>query len=227
MRFTGFVAHDLKAPLRAVRGFAGLLKRDLAMGRLTEANAHADQIDNAARRMDGLVEALTRLSRAGQAAPQVERLDMDANVAQAWALIEASNAPRTVAFTAEPLPSALGDAGLVAQVWQNLLENAFKFTAAVADAKVSVTSFDERGLPWYRVTDNGAGFAMERAQNLFEPFQRMHTSAEFGGTGIGLSLVRRVVRAHGGEVRATSAVGAGTVIEFCLAPAASAQSRMG
>jgi|GEM_PF-2508385 len=222
VRFTGFVAHDLKAPLRAVRGFAGLLKRDLAIGRLTEANAHADQIDNAARRMDRLVDALTRLSRAGQAAPHLERLDMNAQVAQAWALIEASNAPRAVAFAAEPLPSALGDAGLVAQVWQNLLENAFKFTAAMADAKVGIGSFDEGGRPWYRVTDNGAGFASDRAQNLFEPFQRMHTSAEFSGTGIGLSLVRRVVRAHGGDVRATSAVGVGTVIEFCLAPAAPA-----
>lgn len=222
VRFTSFVAHDLKAPLRAVRGFTGLLKRDLAIGRLAEANAHADQIDNAARRMDKLVDALTRLSRAGQAAPHLERLDMNTQVAQTWALIVASNAPRSVAFAAEPLPSTLGDAGLVAQVWQNLLENAFKFTAAVTDAKVSITSFEEGGRPWYRVADNGAGFASDRAQNLFEPFQRMHSSAEFSGTGIGLSLVRRVVRAHGGEVRARSAVGAGTVIEFCLAPAAAA-----
>ncbi len=227
VRFTGFVAHDLKAPLRAVRGFTGLLKRDLAVGRLTEANAHADQIDNAARRMDKLVEALTRLSRAGQAAPPLEPLDMNAQAAQAWALVEAANAPRTVTFAAGPLPGALGDAGLVAQVWQNLLENAFKFTAAVADAKVNVTSFEEGGRPWYRVTDNGAGFAMDRAQNLFEPFQRMHASAEFSGTGIGLSLVRRVVRAHGGEVRAISAVGAGTVIEFCLAPVAAGQGQPG
>ena len=227
VRFTGFVAHDLKAPLRAVRGFTGLLKRDLAIGRVAEANAHADQIDNAARRMDRLVEALTRLSRAGQAAPRLEQLDMNAQVAHAWAPIAAANAPRTVGFAAEPLPGALGDADLVAQVWQNLLENAFKFTAKVADAKVSVSSFDAGGRPWYRVADNGSGFAMDRAQNLFEPFQRMHTSAEFSGTGIGLSLVRRVVRAHGGEVRATSAVGAGTVIEFCLAPEAAAQRQEG
>lgn len=227
VRFTGFVAHDLKAPLRAVRGFTGLLKRDLAIGRVAEANAHADQIDNAARRMDRLVEALTRLSRAGQAAPRLEQLDMNAQVAHAWAAITAANAPRTVGFAAERLPSALGDVDLVAQVWQNLLENAFKFTAKVADAKVSVSSFDEGGRSWYRVADNGSGFAMDRAQNLFEPFQRMHTSAEFSGTGIGLSLVRRVVRAHGGEVRATSAVGAGTVIEFCLAPEAAAQRQEG
>ena len=222
VRFTGFVAHDLKAPLRAVRGFTGLLKRDLSLGRLAEANAHADQIDNAARRMDKLVDALTRLSRAGQIAPHFERLDMNAQVAQTWALIAAANVQRTVGFIAQPLPGTLGDAGLVAQVWQNVLENALKFTAKVADAKVSVTSFDEGGRPWYRVTDNGAGFAMDRAQNLFEPFQRMHSN-EFSGTGIGLSLVRRVVRAHGGEVRATSAVGVGTVIEFCLAPQSSVQ----
>ena len=227
VRFTGFVAHDLKAPLRAVQGFAGLLRRDLTAGRLTEANAHADQIDNAARRMDRLVDALTRLSRAGQAAPHRERLDMNAQAAQAWALVEASNAPRAVEFKAEPLPGALGDAGLVAQVWQNLLENAFKFTASVPAAKVGVSSFDEGRQTWYRVTDNGAGFAMDRAQNLFEPFQRMHASAEFSGTGIGLSLVRRVVRAHGGEVRARSAVGVGTVIEFCLAPAALAPRPQG
>lgn len=214
--FTGFVAHDLKAPLRAVRGFAGLLKRDLAAGLVHEAHAHADQIDNAARRMDGLVEALTRLARAGHAAPQRHRLDMNQLASQAWELVSAGDPARAVAFVAEPLPSPMGDAALVAQVWQNLLDNAFKYTAKTARPQVRIDSFDEAGRTWYRVTDNGVGFSMERAQHLFQPFQRMHTLAEFSGTGIGLSLVRRVARAHGGEVRAKSQPGVGTVIEFCL-----------
>lgn len=215
--FTGFVAHDLKAPLRAVRGFTGLLKRDLDAGLVREAHAHANQIENAARRMDSLVEALTRLARASHAAAQRDSLDMNQLAAQAWELIIAGDPARVVTLVAEPLPSALGDAALVAQVWQNLLDNAFKFTAKTVPARTRIDSFDEAGRTWYRVADNGAGFAMERAKNLFQPFQRMHTLAEFSGTGIGLSLVSRVVHAHGGEVRANSQPGAGTTIEFCLA----------
>jgi signal transduction histidine kinase len=101
-------------------------------------------------------------------------------------------------------------------VWQNLLDNAWKYSARAPAPKVLVDSWRDSSATWYRVTDNGAGFDMGRADLLFQPFQRMHSSAQFAGTGVGLSLVRRIVELHGGEIRLRSSPGVGTVAEFTL-----------
>ena len=149
---------------------------------------------------------------------QRQTLDMHLLAVRAWQIVVDSDRSRNVPMAIGRLPPAVGDEALVAQVWQNLLDNAWKYTARVDRPEVEVDTFEEAGRTWYGVTDNGAGFEMSRAQNLFEPFQRMHSNADFSGTGIGLTLVRRVVTAHGGEVRLRSDVGTGTVVEFCLAP---------
>ena len=107
---------------------------------------------------------------------------------------------------------------LVAQVWQNLLHNAWKYSARADVARIRVDSFDDERGRWYRVTDNGAGFDMRRARGLFQPFRRMHPSSQFEGSGVGLSLVQRIVQHHGGEVRLRSQEGVGTVAEFTLDP---------
>ena len=118
----------------------------------------------------------------------------------------------------DPLPTAQGDPDLVAQVWQNLLHNAWKYSARAQVARIRVDSFDDARGRWYRVTDNGAGFDMRRARGLFQPFRRMHPSSQFEGSGVGLSLVQRIVQHHGGEVRLRSQEGVGTVAEFTLDP---------
>lgn len=216
---TTVLSHDLRAPLRAVQGFNGLLRGALQAGRVDEALAHSQQIDRAAQRMEAMVGALGRVARAGQGALQRRHVDMAALAGQAWALLQAAAPQRVVALRLAVLPDALCDADLAAQVWQNLLENAWKYTGRASEPRVSVDAFEQDGRRWYRVADNGAGFDMAQAGRLFQPFQRMHAGSEFAGSGVGLSLVRRIVERHGGDIRVRSQPGTGTVVEFTLDPA--------
>jgi signal transduction histidine kinase len=210
------MSHDLRAPLRAIRGFSAFLQQDVQAGRFEEAANYANRIERAARRMDEMVEALTRLSRAANCQLHRERVDMAEQAREAWGIVGEAEPQREVTLLIADLPPAMGDPPLLAQVWQNLLGNAFKYTAPVSPAKVGVDAFEEDGRQWYRVSDNGAGFDMSLAKHLFEPFRRLHPESAFAGTGIGLSIVRRIVRRHGGEIRARGNVGVGAVFEFTL-----------
>lgn len=215
------MSHDLRAPLRAIQGFSAFLQQDVQAGRFEEAANYASRIERAARRMDDMVEALTRLSRAANRELDRKPVDMADQVREAWAIVAEAEPERQVSLLIAELPPAVGDPPLLAQVWQNLLANAFKYTAPAAEAKVGVDAFEEGGRQWYRVSDNGAGFDMGLARHLFEPFRRLHPESAFAGTGIGLSIVRRIVRRHGGDVRARGNVGVGAVFEFTLEAAGS------
>jgi signal transduction histidine kinase len=165
-----------------------------------------------------MINALSSLSQVTRQPLRREPIDMRAAAEETWLLIATAHPERRTEFRLETLPTAQADPELVVQVWQNLLDNASKYSARVAAPAVRVDSYtDERGT-WFRVTDNGDGFDMDKATTLFQPFQRMHTAAQFAGTGVGLSLVRRIVDHHGGEVRLRSAPGVGTVAEFTLDP---------
>jgi PAS domain S-box-containing protein len=219
-QFTRAVSHDLKAPLRAVQGLAGLLRDRLRAGHVQEAIDYSQHIDRAALRMSTMLDALSRLAQVGHQALRRQAVDMQRLANETWALVVAGDPTRRVEWRVEALPPAQADPDLVAQVWQNLLDNAWKYSARTATPKVRVDSWRDDRSTWYRVTDNGAGFDMGRAGLLFQPFQRMHSSAQFAGTGVGLSLVRRIVELHGGEIRLRSSPGVGTVAEFTLeAPA--------
>jgi PAS domain S-box-containing protein len=214
--FTRAVAHDLRTPLNAVQGFAGLLGQRLTSGHWQEAAHYSEQIERAARRMDSMIVALSGLARVGKEPLNRSYVDMTGLAKDIWALIVAAEPARRMACQIESLPGSHADPALVAQIWQNLLHNAWKYSARSADAKVSVDSFrDDRGT-WYRVTDNGAGFDMSKAGRLFMPFQRLHSAADFAGTGVGLSVVRRIVDLHGGDIRLRSSPGVGTIVEFTL-----------
>lgn len=214
--FTRAVSHDLKTPINAVQGFAGLLTMRLRAGHVKEALGHAEQIQAAARRMSAMVDALAQLARVGRQPLQRSGVDMTGLVREAWSLLGPAMLGRQVELKLAVLPVAQADAGLVAQVWQNLLGNAVKYSAGTPQARVAVDSHRDARGTWYRVADNGAGFDMAQAGRLFQPFQRLHAGTQFEGTGVGLSLVRRIVELHGGEVRLRSAPGVGTVAEFTL-----------
>lgn len=214
-RFAYTVAHDLQAPIRAIRGATVFLRHDITSGALESALANVDRIDRAALRMDALIGGLSRLSRADGTELHREHIDMQAVARETWDLV-ATDPDRRVAFSLAPLAPADGDMTLVRQVWQNLLGNSWKYTARSAEPAVGVDSFVDGGRTWYRVADNGAGFDMAYAQELFQPFCRMHSEREFPGTGVGLSIVHRIVRRHGGEIRARSTPGIGAIFEFTL-----------
>lgn len=216
--FTRVVAHDLKSPISAVHGLVGMLRSRLRAGHVQEALAYSEQIDRAARRMNGMVDALASLARVSQRPLRRQSVDMERLANETWALLVAAQPGRRVDWRIDPLPAAEAEPDLTAQVWQNLLDNAMKYSAEVDHARILVDSYDDERGTWYRVTDNGAGFDMAQAGSLFLPFQRMHSTNRFAGTGVGLSLVRRIVDHHQGEIRLRSSVGVGTVVEFTLEP---------
>jgi signal transduction histidine kinase len=179
---------------------------------------YAEHIERAAVRMNSMITALSQLAQVSRHPLDRRPVNMQALARDTWNLLTQAQPDLHAEFRLEELPWAQADPDLVAQVWQNVLGNAAKYSAKVTLPKVSVDSYrNERGA-WYRVTDNGAGFDLARAPLLFQPFQRMHTDQEFEGTGVGLSLVRRIVEHHGGEIRLRSAPGVGTVAEFTLDP---------
>jgi PAS domain S-box-containing protein len=214
--FTNVASLDLKAPLRNMRGFVGLLQENLVAGRIDQAHDNARQIDLAAQRMEAMVAALARLAEVDRASPSRQDIDMGAMALAVWTGIANARAPCTVRIAIDALPHELADPSLVAQVWKSLLDNACKFSARTERAEVRVDSFEEGGRRWYRVTDNGAGFDRDHAARLFQPFQRMHANRNFEGLGVGLSLAHHIVRRHAGELRLHSRVGVGTVAEFTL-----------
>lgn len=217
--FTQAVTHDLKSPLRAMQGFVGLLRERLLSGHTREALAYSDHIDRAGQRMNAMVGALARLAQVTRQPLRLQPVEMTALAQGIWAMLGIANRQWQCECEVAPLPVAQADAELIGQVWQNLLDNAGKYTVGVPKPRVRVDSHrDARGV-WYRVTDNGAGFDMSHATGLFLPFQRMHAGPRFQGTGVGLSVVRRIVELHGGEVRLRSAPNVGTVAEFTLDPA--------
>jgi PAS domain S-box-containing protein len=216
--FTRAVSHDLRTPLNAVQGFNGLLRMRLQDGHVQEALDCSEHIERAAHRMNTMIGALSGLSQVSRQPLRRAAVDMARLARDTVTLLAAAQPQHRVACRIETLPVAQADPDLVAQVWQNLLDNAWKYSAKASTPRVLVDCrHDERGT-WYRVTDNGAGFDMARASLLFVPFQRLHSESQFAGTGVGLSVVRRIIDLHQGEIHLRSTPGVGTVAEFTLDP---------
>lgn len=211
--FSSSVSHDLRAPLRAVGGFADLLQDDHADALDERGRHYLARIRAAADEMGTLIEALLRLARVQRQDLDVNILDMTAQVRQAWSVLPHGTRAR---LDLEPLPEAVGDADLVRQVWANLLDNAVKFSAGAEQPEVVVRGWTEDGTAVYQVRDNGAGFDGRGAHRLFQPFSRLHHVDEFPGTGVGLALVQRIVHRHGGRIEATSVAGHGATFTFTL-----------
>lgn len=222
--FTRSVSHDLRTPLNAVSGYIGLLRQRLLDGHVQEALGYSSHIEHAARRMNAMIGALAALAQVNQRPLQRRPVEMRRLAEDTVALLAAAHPEAVVDCRIADLPPTQADPELAAQVWQNLLDNAWKYSAKVTAPRVAVDSWRDARGTWYRVADNGAGFDMARAERLFQPFQRLHSADQFAGSGVGLSLVRRIVDHHGGEIRLRSAPGVGTVAEFTLdaAPAAEA-----
>jgi signal transduction histidine kinase len=217
--FSYSVAHDLRAPLRAISGFADILLETSA-GQLDDAaKQHIGRIVRAAARMGELIDALLALSRLTRTGLRRERVDL---AAAADAIVEALRAAepnRRVVFVNEGEKIAHGDPELLKVLLENLLGNAWKFTARTDPARIELGQrTTAAGSTLFFVRDNGAGFDMSYVGKLFLPFQRLHASHEFAGTGVGLATVARIVQRHGGRIWADGAVGAGATFYFALSP---------
>jgi PAS domain S-box-containing protein len=214
--FSYSVSHDLRAPLRAIDGFSQALEEDCAERLDETGRRHLERIRSAARYMGQLIDALLRLSRVARMELRRSAMDLSGLARMVARDLEERDSGRKVEFAIAGGVRATGDANLLRVVLENLLGNAWKFTAKRKDARIEFGVETGSGEPVYRVRDNGAGFDMKYAGKLFGPFQRLHSASEFPGTGIGLATVQRVVHRHGGRVWAESAAGQGTTIRFTL-----------
>jgi PAS domain S-box-containing protein len=212
--FSYSVSHDLRAPLRAVDGYARMLEEDYAgtldgEGRRLLAVVRAEAV-----RMGQLIDDLLSFSRTGRQALQVARVDMPALVKEVVATV----APAYPGARIEvgPLPQATGDRALLRQVWLNLVGNALKYSAKRTAPEVDIGGRAGAEAVEYWVRDNGAGFDPRYAGKLFGVFQRLHGAAEFPGTGVGLAIVQRVVVRHGGRVWADGSPDKGATFGFAL-----------
>ena len=214
--FSYSVAHDLRAPLRGMNGFAQVLLEDYGDKLDAEGRDCLQEIHGNAQKMGGLIDALLSLSRVARSDWRPERIDLSALVRTIGAEIAATEPERGVRIVAEEHLSAEMDLPLARALFENLLGNAWKFTAQTPDARIEFGAVEKGGGLTLFVRDNGAGFDMAHANKLFAPFQRLHTVAEFAGTGIGLATVQRVVKRHGGRIWAEGKVGEGAVFYFVL-----------
>ena len=217
--FSYSVSHDLRAPLRAIGGFSAVIREQYAGGLPAEAQRYFSRIEQNADHMRKLVDDLLELARAGRIALARTALDMRA-LAEEAAREVAQHTPHSATLVLGELQGAVGDPVLLRQVWRNLIGNAVKFSRGSADPRIEVSAEPREGKTWYCVRDNGAGFDMQYADKLFGTFQRLHSAAEFEGTGVGLAIVRRIVERHGGRVSAESQPGSGAKFGFTLGDSA-------
>jgi signal transduction histidine kinase len=212
--FSYSVSHDLRAPLRHVNGFAEILLREYSDAVPPEARRHLETIAGGARRMNQLIDDLLRLSRLGRQSLTFGPVDMRAMAGGILEELRRESPERAVEVELGELPDCVGDPALLRQVWINLLSNAFKFTRKRDPARIRIDCTREGEGDVYRVRDNGAGFEMAYAGKLFGVFQRLHRAEEFEGTGVGLSIVQRILHRHGGRIWAQSAPNEGAT--FCF-----------
>ena len=214
--FSYSVAHDLRAPLRGMNGFAQVLLEDYGGALDVDGVDALNEIQSNARRMGALIDALLSLSRVTRGEFLRERVDLAVVARAAARALAAAEPGRAVAVVIEGPLHADVDSRLVRALFDNLLGNAWKFTAKVPVPRVEVGVSGEGDTRAFFVRDNGAGFDMAFSSKLFAPFQRLHAGREFPGTGIGLATVQRIVRRHGGRVWAEGEVDRGATFHFTL-----------
>ena len=224
--FTYSVSHDLRAPLRAMSGFSEALLEEYGPALDPTAAGYAERIAAAAERMGSLIDDLLVLSRVTRAELSIGPVDLSAEVAAITADLRRQDPDRAARFDIEERIVADADRALIRTVLQNLLENAWKFTSRCPEAVIEFGRGPaDPGQVGCLVRDNGAGFDQAYAGQLFQPFQRLHTAAEFPGSGIGLASVQRIVTRHGGRIWAEGAVNQGATFYFTLADAGHAAQR--
>ncbi len=215
--FSYSVSHDLRAPLRAIDGFSHALLEDYADGLDETGKDYLRRVRAASHRMSDLIDGLLMLSRISRDEMVVGGVDLSALARNTIAHLRAADPQRQVEVRIADELICRGDQNLLVTVLENLLGNAWKYTSKKAAACIEFGVTEKDGSKVYYVRDNGAGFNMKYAGNLFGPFQRLHKVEEFPGTGIGLATVQRIIHRHGGRVWAEAEPEQGAVFYFTLA----------
>ena len=214
--FAYAVSHDLRAPLRSMSGFSQILQESAPPGLDEKSRHYLQRIHDASMRMSGLIEDLLNLSRIGRSELTARPISLSQVAAEAAAAVRERHPKRDVQLEVAPGLEVNADPRLLRIALENLLSNAWKYTARASQASVSVgVQAGEHG-PVYFVRDNGVGFDIKYADKLFVPFQRLHPETEFPGSGIGLVTVQRIIARHGGRVWADAKPDEGATFYFTL-----------
>lgn len=211
--FAYSVSHDLRAPLRAIDGFSRMLEERAASRLDSEDRRLLAVIRSSSQDMGNLIDDLLHFSRVSRSPLQRHATDMEELVKKAWLDVAADYAGDILI---KELPTVPCDPVLLQQVWLNLLGNAVKYTSRQENPRIEVWADSDDLGHIFHVRDNGAGFDMRHASKIFDVFQRLHSSEEFQGTGIGLAIVARIIDRHGGRVWAEGKAGAGACFHFSL-----------
>ena len=214
--FSYSVSHDLRAPLRHINGFVDLLLNRFYDTLPDKARHYLDNIANSSRQMGVLIDDLLQFSRTGRQEMRFAEQDMNSIVQEVLELVKQDNPKRNIEWRIASLPRVYCDQALVRMVWANLLSNAMKFTASRENAIIEIQVRDENNDFVFSIRDNGVGFDMQYAENLFGVFQRLHPTDEFEGTGIGLANVRSIIIRHKGRTWAEAELDKGATFYFSL-----------
>jgi signal transduction histidine kinase len=214
--FSYSVSHDLRAPLRAVSGYAAMLKEDHAAALDAEGKRLVDTVISNARMMGQLIDDLISFSRINRKENAIQDVNMQQLVNQVVTELQIQRREKKYQFIVHDLPDCKTDPHLIKQVWINLVDNAMKYSSLEPEPVIEIGSKAADGKVEYFVKDNGVGFDMKYSDKLFGVFQRLHSQNEFEGTGIGLALVKRIIDRQNGSIRAEGSVGKGAVVSFSL-----------
>jgi light-regulated signal transduction histidine kinase (bacteriophytochrome) len=215
--FSYSVSHDLRAPLRHVMGFVNLLLIEAGPTLSEKSLKHLATVSQSAKRMGELIDDLLAFSRIGRSEIRKTEVDLNQAVREVLDDFQAEIEARKIVLEIHPLPSVWADFALLRLALVNLISNAVKFTGARAEPKIEIGCAPEaHGETVVFIRDNGAGFDPRYAHKLFGVFQRLHSQAEFEGTGIGLANVQRIIRRHGGRIWAEGIVDGGATFYYSL-----------
>lgn len=214
--FSYSVSHDLRAPLRTIDGFSLALEEDFAEKLDAQGRDYIGRVRNGVQRMGTLIDSLLSLSRVTRSDLQRERVDLSQLATMVFREIQATDPEREINWIAQPGVMAEADPRLMRIAFENLIGNAWKFTARAPDATVTFGSGRQDGKTVYFLRDTGAGFDMQYVDRLFTAFQRLHGEREFKGSGIGLATVSRIIRRHHGSIWAEGEPGKGATFFFTL-----------
>jgi PAS domain S-box-containing protein len=215
--FSYSISHDLRTPLRHIAGFSRILVNDFGPAMAVEAREHLQRIEDAVSRMGLLIDALLKMAVLRRQPLQLDHSELNPIVDQVISMLRPECQGRDVEWRIAKLPALDCDPVLMAQVFQNLIGNALKYSRGRARAVIEVDSIQQPDKPpIIFVRDNGAGFNMKYAERLFGVFQRFHTESEFEGTGVGLATVHRIIQKHGGMIWAEAEPDHGATFYFAL-----------
>ena len=214
--FSYSVSHDLRAPLRGIDGFSEILLEDYSKKLGKEEQRLLNLIRSNTQRMGQLIDDLLSFSRIGKSGLSKSEINMTTLANSIYLELTTEHERKKISFKISSLPIAKGDSPLIRQLWHNLISNAIKFSSKKKDQLIEIGSIIKNEKEIYFIRDNGVGFDMKYYEKLFGVFQRLHSQAEYEGTGVGLAIAKRIVNKHGGDIWAESEINVGTTFYFYI-----------